>query len=116
MAWTEITRRHYRREGLRYGSDTTDAEWFVMEPLLPPASALGRPRATDMRTVRCDPLHCVHRLPMAAVAQGLPTLLDGAGLFLRLVARRDLCLAQLHPRDGVARGGRPRGEPDGRSD
>jgi hypothetical protein len=51
MAWTEITRRHYRREGLRYGSDTTDAEWLVMEPLLPPASALGRPRATDLRTV-----------------------------------------------------------------
>ena len=51
MAWTEITRRHHRREGLRYGSDTTDAEWFVMEPLLPPASALGRPRATNMRTV-----------------------------------------------------------------
>src|SRR5450432_1273564 len=51
MAWTEITRRHYRRDGLRYESDTTDAEWFVMEPLLPPALALGRPRATDMRTV-----------------------------------------------------------------
>src|SRR4030088_3159413 len=51
MAWTEITRRHYRREGLRYESDTTDAEWFVMQPLLPPASALGRPRETDMRTV-----------------------------------------------------------------
>ena len=49
MAWTEITRRHYRRDGLRYESDS--AEWFVMEPLLPPASALGRPRATDMRTV-----------------------------------------------------------------
>ena len=51
MVWTEITRRHYRREGLRYESDTTDSEWFVMQPLLPPASALGRPRATDMRTV-----------------------------------------------------------------
>src|ERR1039457_5577428 len=51
MVWTEITRRHYRREGLRYESDTTDAEWFVMEPLLPAASALGRPRATDMRAV-----------------------------------------------------------------
>src|SRR5471032_920934 len=51
MAWTETTRRHYRREGLRYESDTTDAEWFVMGPLLPPASALGRPRATDMRAV-----------------------------------------------------------------
>jgi hypothetical protein len=34
MVWTEITRRHYRREGLRYESDTTGAEWFVMEPLL----------------------------------------------------------------------------------
>src|SRR5450432_2568933 len=51
MAWTETTRRHYRREGLRYESATTDAEWFVMGPLLPPASALGRPRATDMRAV-----------------------------------------------------------------
>jgi hypothetical protein len=50
MVWTEINRRHYRREGLRYESDTTDAEWFVMEPLLPEASALGRPRATDLRT------------------------------------------------------------------
>jgi hypothetical protein len=38
MDWTEITRRHYRRDGLRYESDTTDAEWFVMEPLLPPIS------------------------------------------------------------------------------
>jgi transposase len=51
MAWTKITRPHYRRDGMRYESDTTDAEWFVIEPLLPLASALGRPRATDMRTV-----------------------------------------------------------------
>src|SRR6202048_1953566 len=51
MVWTEITRRQYRRKGLRYESDTTEGEWLAMEPLLPPASALGRPRATDMRTV-----------------------------------------------------------------
>src|ERR1035438_2988722 len=51
MVWTEITRRHYRRDGLRYESDTTDAEWFVIQPLLPRASALGRPRATAMRAV-----------------------------------------------------------------
>ena len=50
IVWTEITRRQYRRDGLRYESDTMDAEWFVMEPLLPP-SALGRPRETDMRAV-----------------------------------------------------------------
>ena len=48
---TEITRGYYRRDGLPYGRDTTDAEWFLMEPLLPPASALGRRRATNMRTV-----------------------------------------------------------------
>jgi putative transposase len=28
---------------MRYESDTTDGEWLVMEPLLPPPSALGRP-------------------------------------------------------------------------
>ena len=32
MAWTEITRLHYRRQGLRYASDATDAEWSLIEP------------------------------------------------------------------------------------
>jgi hypothetical protein len=113
MAWTEITRRHYRREGLRYGSDTTDAEWFVMEPLLPPASALGRPRATDMRTVIDAILYIASN---GGSCRRTSHPIDGAGLFLRLVALRNFCLAQLHPRDGVARGGWLRGEPDGRSD
>jgi len=27
MPWTEITREQYRRDGLRYASDMTDAEW-----------------------------------------------------------------------------------------
>ena len=51
MAWTEITRPHYVREGLRYARDLTDAEWKVIEPLMPPPSPIGRPRATDMRAV-----------------------------------------------------------------
>jgi transposase len=51
MAWTEITRRKYRREGLRYASHLTDAEWALIAPLLPPASPLGRPRETDLRSV-----------------------------------------------------------------
>ena len=101
MVWTEITRRHYRRDGLRYESNTTDAEWFVMEPLLPPASALGRPRATDMRAVIDAILYNVNRLPMATVAEGFPTLLDGAGLFLRLVARWNFRLTELHSGHGV---------------
>jgi len=51
MSWTEITRRQYRRKGLRFASDTTDAEWGVIEPLMPERSALGRPRTVDLRAV-----------------------------------------------------------------
>jgi transposase len=51
MAWTEITRPQYRREGLRYASDTTDGEWAVIEPLLPPASGHGRPRENSLRSI-----------------------------------------------------------------
>ena len=51
MAWTEITRPHYVREGLRYASDLTDAEWRLIEPLMPPPSPIGRPRTTELRAV-----------------------------------------------------------------
>ena len=50
--WTEITRPQYRRDGLCYASDTTDAEWAVIAPLLPaPHVGRGRPRTTDLRAV-----------------------------------------------------------------
>lgn len=50
--WTEITRPKYRRERLRYASDTTEAEWAVIAPLMPPAhEGRGRPRTTDLRAV-----------------------------------------------------------------
>jgi transposase len=49
--WDEITRRQYRREGLRYASDTTDAEWAVIEPFMPRGAKRGRPRATMLRAV-----------------------------------------------------------------
>jgi len=51
MAWTEITRRQYRRDGLRYASDLTHAEWALISPLMPAASKVGRPRKTDLRSV-----------------------------------------------------------------
>ena len=51
MAWTEITRPQYRRDGLRYASDTTSEGWAVIEPLLPPPCERGRPRETAMRDV-----------------------------------------------------------------
>lgn len=34
-----------------YPSDLTDAEWNLLEPLLPPAEGGGRPRTTDVREV-----------------------------------------------------------------
>ncbi|CBS87769.2 transposase of ISAli1, IS5 family subgroup IS1031 [Azospirillum lipoferum 4B] len=49
--WTEITRAQYQRKGLRYSSDTTDAEWAVLEPLLPAARRLGRPRTVNVREI-----------------------------------------------------------------
>jgi transposase len=51
MAWTEITGPKYQRAGLRYASDTTEEEWAVIAPLLPPAHRRGRPRETSLRGV-----------------------------------------------------------------
>jgi transposase len=51
MAWTEITRAKYRRDGLRYASDTTEAEWNVIKSHLPGPAGCGRPRQTDLRDV-----------------------------------------------------------------
>jgi transposase len=51
MSWTEITRGQYRRDHLRYASDTTDEEWQVIEPHLPGAFRRGRPRETELRLV-----------------------------------------------------------------
>jgi transposase len=51
MAWTEITRLQYRRDGLRYASDTTDEEWAVIAPHLPAEHRRGRPRETSLRRV-----------------------------------------------------------------
>jgi transposase len=51
MAWTEITRPKYQRDGLRYASDTADAEWSVIEAHLPPPARCGRTRSTSLRDV-----------------------------------------------------------------
>src|SRR5437763_16458639 len=49
--WTEITRRKSEREGQRYASDLTNGEWALIEPHMPAAKRLGRPRATELRKV-----------------------------------------------------------------
>jgi transposase len=49
--WNPTTRAHHKRAGLRYGSDLTDAEWAVLEPLLPPPRPCGRRRRWPMREI-----------------------------------------------------------------
>jgi len=39
--WTEITRRKYEREGQRYASDLTDAEWALIAPHMPAVKRLS---------------------------------------------------------------------------
>jgi putative transposase len=58
MPWTETTRRHYRRDELRYASDLTDREWAVLAPFLPEPRHLGRPRKVDLRAV-VDAIHYI---------------------------------------------------------
>ena len=110
--WTEITRPKYERDLLRYASDLTDGEWKVLEPLLPRAKALGRPRTTALREVVNAILG--ERLSMAHAAPGLPATLDGAALLLSLAGRRHLGRGQPATAGRGARGRGPRGRPVGR--
>src|SRR5919199_3508362 len=49
--WTHGNRGRYDRSKLRYPSDLTDAEWALVEPLIPPAKRGGRKREVDVRQV-----------------------------------------------------------------
>jgi putative transposase len=51
MAWTKTTRKQYRRDGLRYASDTTYKEWKLLRPLMPKRSRIGRPPEWHLRTI-----------------------------------------------------------------
>lgn len=46
--WTKANRGKYNRDGQRYPSDLTDAEWEYVEPLIPPAKHGGRRREVDI--------------------------------------------------------------------
>ena len=49
--WTPATRAQHSREGLRYQTDLTDAEWAVIAPHLPGERDTGRPRSWPMRAI-----------------------------------------------------------------
>ena len=49
--WTAATRNNYSRKTARYQSDVTDEEWRVIEPHLPAAKLIGRPRVWPLREI-----------------------------------------------------------------
>ena len=49
--WTQENRARYDRNGLRYPSDLTDAEWAVIAPLIPPGKRGGDKRTVVTREV-----------------------------------------------------------------
>ena len=73
--WTPTTRRQHSREGLRYETDLTDAEWAVIAPLLPAPARRGRPPKWPMREI-FDAIFYVLR---GGVAWSLDPLTSGAG-------------------------------------
>ena len=49
--WKPEHRRGADRTGLRYPSDLSDAEWLIVEPMIPPAKGGGRRRSVNVREV-----------------------------------------------------------------
>jgi len=49
--WKTEHRRAADRRGLRYSSDLIDAEWVLLEPMIPPAKRGGWPRDVNVREV-----------------------------------------------------------------
>ena len=49
--WTATSRAQHSRAGLRFSSDVTDAEWAVLQPLLPPRTAVGRRPSWPVRDI-----------------------------------------------------------------
>ena len=72
MAWTEIAREQYRRNGLRYASDMTEAEWGLISRNCRERAQVADPARTICEGYRSGPLHPVDGLPMASVAEEFP--------------------------------------------
>ena len=49
--WTDKNRRRYSRDGLRYPSDLTDAEWALVAAVILGARPGGNKRTVDIREV-----------------------------------------------------------------
>ena len=79
--WTTENRPRYNRDKLRYPSDLTDAEWQLVEPLIPPAKRGGDKRGVDgARGGQRRDVCTEHGLPMALHPKGPAAAKHGARL------------------------------------
>jgi putative transposase len=107
--WTETTRENYRRDELRYASDTRPGEWAQIAPLLPAARRLGRPRERDLRTIvdailyllwtGCQWRALPHEFPPRATVQGYFYRWRDDGTWQRINARLVARARQIQGRD-----------------
>src|SRR3954463_6330979 len=78
-----------------YEDDLTDAQWAILQPLLPPAPGGGRPRTTDLREVLNALLHL---LRTGCAWKHLPHDFPPAGTVYEYFKlwRRDGTIARIH--------------------
>src|ERR671920_42481 len=82
--WTPTTRRRYSRNDLRYETDLTDAEWAVIEPLLPEPPGQGRPQVWP----RSEIMNAIFYVLRGGIAwRLLPTDLPPKSTVFRWLAR-----------------------------
>ena len=113
--WTNENRARYDRSKLRYPSDVTDAEWALVEPLIPPAKTRRRQAQGRHARGRERPDVCsLDRLPVARDPEGFAAQEHGLRLFRSLDLRRN---ARSHPSCALremSRSGGARGQSDRR--
>ena len=100
--------------GLRYPSDLTDAEWALVEPMIPPAKHGGRPRDVNVREVLNAICYVLSTgCQWQALAEG-PATEEHSALLLHAVGLGRH--AGAHPSRALRRdprAGRTRSQPDG---
>ncbi|WP_083786710.1 IS5 family transposase [Methylobacterium nodulans] len=73
VVWTDANRSRYDRRDQRYPSDMTNDEWLELEPLLPVAKGVGRPRIYELHEIM-NGIRYVQRygIPWDAMPKDLP--------------------------------------------
>ena len=73
MVWTDDNRGRYDRRNQRYPSDLTNEEWIILEPLLPVARGIGRPRIHPLREIMNGIRYVLrYGIPWDAMPKDLP--------------------------------------------